>query len=422
MASIELVNLSTGTWKAIVCDGYNPDGTKKRVKRTVKVNPNSTESSQRKQAQRQADALETDYRRHIITEAKKIRLSEVVTEFLDNKPMAESTKNGYRALYERRIKDKLGNVYVQDLTSRQIREFYKYLETDAARPAHNGKKGADGKAPPKSRSKTGKLSGTSRKHYHQLLSAVLNFAVRSGYIAINPMAAVDPPRQDTPESEFLEGEDVAQLMGVLDNLQDPLWCAFFTIALFSSCRPGELLALNWSDLIENPIEGTKDKQYILTISAGSNHIKGKGTIRTDRPKTRASIRTIVLPPEAVRPLHKWKSSQAEQRLRCGRCWEETDAMFTNEAGNRLCISKPTHKWREIQQKYQLKDVPLYSLRHTGASLLIASGCDVKEVSGRLGHSRTSTTLDTYTHLFEKAQQHSADVMSAAIAKARKEAK
>ena len=55
---------------------------------------------------------------------------------------------------------------------------------------------------------------------------------------------------------------------------------------------------------------------------------------------------------------------------------------------------------------------------TGASLLIASGCDVKEVSARLGHSRASTTLDKYTHLFEKAAQHTTDVMTDAIKKAR----
>ena len=179
MASVELVNLSTGTWKAIVCDGYNPDGTKKRVKRTIKVNPISTEDSQRKQAKRQAEALETDYRRHLITEAKKIRLYDVAKEFLESKPMAESTKAGYLALLDRRIKDKIGNIYIQDLTPRQIREFYKYLEQDPARPAHNVSKDKD-KQKPKTRSKTGKLSGTSRKHYHQFLSAVLNFAVRSG--------------------------------------------------------------------------------------------------------------------------------------------------------------------------------------------------------------------------------------------------
>ena len=192
--------------------------------------------------------------------------------------------------------------------------------------------------------------------------------------------------------------------------------------LFTSCRPGELLALNWSDLEIKPIEETNEKNYILTIRAGSNHIKGKGTIRTDRPKTKSSIRTILLPPEAYQPLMRWKSEQAKQRLKCGDGWEEPDAMFTSEVGRRLYISSPTHKWREIQKEYELKDVPLYSLRHTGASLLIASGCDVKEVSGHMGHSRASTTLDTYTHLFEKVQRHATEVIRAAIEKAKKAAK
>ena len=409
------------SWLVTIYGGYGPDGKQIKVYRTVKANPESTESAQRKQVEREAAALETDYRRHLITESKKIRLIDVAEEYLSSKPMAESTKAGYRAMLERRIKEKLGKVYIQDLTPRQIRDFYKWLETDPARPAHKVSKDKS-KPQPKTRSKTGKLSGTSRKHYHQFLSAVLNFAVKSGYIVVNPIAAVNPPRQDTPETEVLEGEEIGKLMEALEQLPEIMWKAFFTLDLFTSCRPGELIALNWSDLEIVPIEGSKEKNYVLTIRAGSNHIKGQGTIRTDRPKTKSSMRTIMLPPEAYLPLLKWKSAQAEQRLKCGDGWEEPDAMFTNETGRRLYISTPTHKWREIQKQYQLKDVPLYSLRHTGASLLIAAGCDVKEVSGRLGHSRASTTLDTYTHLFEKVQQHTTDVMRAAIEKARKAAK
>lgn len=409
MATIE--NRGNGSWRITVSGGYGPDGKQIRIKKTIHVNPDSTEGAQRKQVEREAAALETDYRRHLITEAKKIRLSDVCNEYLESKPMALSTKAGYRALFDRRIIPQLGRVYVQDLTAKQIRDFYKYLANDDARPAHKVSKKVD-KELPKTRSKTGKLSGTSRLHYHQALSAVLNFAVRSGYITINPIIGVDPPRQDTPEAEYLEGKDVAQLMTVLENYPDPMWRAFFILDLFTSCRPGELIALNWSDLEGN----------VLCIRAGSNHVKGQGTIRTDRPKTKSSIRTIILPPEALQPLMKWKSAQAEYRLQFRDCWPEPDAMFTGDTGRRLYISTPTHKWREIQQAHQLKNVPLYSLRHTGASLLIAGGCDVGEVSGRLGHSRKSTTLDVYTHLFEKAQQHPTDVLSAAIAEARAQAK
>ena len=38
------------------------------------------------------------------------------------------------------------------------------------------------------------------------------------------------------------------------------------------------------------------------------------------------------------------------------------------------------------------------MRHTHASILIASGVDIKTVSARLGHASASFTLDTYGHL------------------------
>lgn len=297
-------------------------------------------------------------------------------------------------LLDTRILPALGKAYVQDLSARQIREFYKKLEN--AKTTNN-------------RSKNGKLSGTYRRHYHQLLSAILNFAVKSGYITISPMIAVDPPRMDTPEAAFLDMEDIAKVMDTLENIKDPMWKAFFILEMYTSCRPGELISLDWSDL----------KDGILTIKAGSNYIKGKGTVRTDRPKTKASNREIVLPKSVLKILEKWKARQAADKLKAGDAWPNHDALFTNTIGNRLYLNNVTGKWRKIQKEYNLKDAPLYSLRHTGASLLIESGCTIEEVSRRLGHSRASTTLDIYTHLFEKASQHTTDVMTNAIAQARK---
>ncbi|MEO7629335.1 MAG: site-specific integrase, partial [Nocardioides sp.] len=42
----------------------------------------------------------------------------------------------------------------------------------------------------------------------------------------------------------------------------------------------------------------------------------------------------------------------------------------------------------------------HELRHTAASLAIASGADVKVVQQMLGHSSATMTLDTYGHLFD----------------------
>ncbi|AQA06445.1 hypothetical protein BVC93_16055 [Mycobacterium sp. MS1601] len=53
----------------------------------------------------------------------------------------------------------------------------------------------------------------------------------------------------------------------------------------------------------------------------------------------------------------------------------------------------------------------HGLRHTYASLCAAAGIDVADVSRNLGHSKVTTTLDIYTHLFRTD-----DSASAAMAK------
>jgi len=44
-------------------------------------------------------------------------------------------------------------------------------------------------------------------------------------------------------------------------------------------------------------------------------------------------------------------------------------------------------------------VTVHELRHTAASLMIASGANVKTVQSQLGHKTATMTLDQYGHLF-----------------------
>lgn len=52
----------------------------------------------------------------------------------------------------------------------------------------------------------------------------------------------------------------------------------------------------------------------------------------------------------------------------------------------------------------------HELRHTAASLAIASGAIVKDVQRMLGHAQASTTLDVYAGLFEDGLDDVADRM------------
>ena len=55
----------------------------------------------------------------------------------------------------------------------------------------------------------------------------------------------------------------------------------------------------------------------------------------------------------------------------------------------------------------------HELRHTAASLAIASGADVKVVQQMLGHKSATMTLDLYGHLFGDRLDIVADALDAA---------
>jgi integrase len=60
------------------------------------------------------------------------------------------------------------------------------------------------------------------------------------------------------------------------------------------------------------------------------------------------------------------------------------------------------------------------LRHTHASALIAGGMDVETLSRRLGHAKSSITLDVYSHLFKPADDRAVSIMDAVFSGGRTE--
>jgi integrase len=67
-------------------------------------------------------------------------------------------------------------------------------------------------------------------------------------------------------------------------------------------------------------------------------------------------------------------------------------------------------FRLLRHEVGLDDVRLHDLRHFLATRLLAAGIDVRTVSGRLGHSLTSTTLNVYAAFVPDADCRAAEVM------------
>lgn len=105
---------------------------------------------------------------------------------------------------------------------------------------------------------------------------------------------------------------------------------------------------------------------------------------------------------------KYKALQNEERLKVGDQWEDHDRIFTKWNGTPIFPSTPSKWFKKIREKYNLPDLKFHELRHTNASLLIAQGVDIRTISGRLGHSKTSITTYVYGHMLKKPDREAAD--------------
>ena len=78
-------------------------------------------------------------------------------------------------------------------------------------------------------------------------------------------------------------------------------------------------------------------------------------------------------------------------------------LFTGPAGDPPHQNTVGYWWRKTLRDAGLSGIKLHDLRHFFASGLIAEGCDVVTVQRALGHSKPTTTLNTYAHLWPTAE-------------------
>jgi integrase len=69
-----------------------------------------------------------------------------------------------------------------------------------------------------------------------------------------------------------------------------------------------------------------------------------------------------------------------------------------------------NRFKELIKVAGLPEIRFHDLRHTAASLMINNGIPIIVVSRRLGHSRVSITVDTYSHLLPEIQSEAAEVI------------
>ena len=248
--------------------------------------------------------------------------------------------------------------------------------------------------------KADRLTSSTIRSYHRIISSMLTKAVKWGYIPYNPAANAELPKMDTKEAAHLEEADARRLLALLHN--EPIkYRAAITFDLLSGLRRGELLGLRWSDV-------DFDSETISVVQT-SSYVPGKG-IYTDTPKNKTSSRPLKLSRSAFLLLREYQEWQNSQRELCGDRWKDKDGrIFTTDEGVPLHPDALSKWFRTFVRRNNFPDIHIHSLRHTYASLMIADGTPLVVVSRRLGHAQVSTTANIYAHVIASADEKAAQI-------------
>ena len=260
------------------------------------------------------------------------------------------TLHDYHAICDRYVRSPLGKVRLNRLTPDRIQRLYARYQTRAQ-------------------------SRTALKA-HRVLSQALALAVRWGWIGNNPCDRVDTPRYRPERKQVWTPAELRRFLdGTTGHRLHPLWLFLAT----TGCRLGEALALEWG--------GVDLAAGVVTINKAGQHIGGQWTVT--EPKTRSGIRTITLPREAIGALRQ----QAAYRLAHG----GGALVFASDSGQSLTNGAIAWHMRRECERLALPRITPHGLRHLHASLLLAEGLPLPEVSRRLGHASPAITMAIYSH-------------------------
>lgn len=205
----------------------------------------------------------------------------------------------------------------------------------------------------------------------QLLTSLLEDAVREGKIGANPAKGLRLPAQPTQPDRIITLDEEEVLLAGLPTEQDR---RMVTVLLDTGLRYGELAGLH-----AHRVDMLRRELHVVEVLTQQGRIK-------PMPKSRTGRRVIPLEDRALEAL-----AVQQETYRDG-------LIFRTARGGRPMVET---NWRVRAWKpaASLLAAPIptpHSCRHTFASRLIASGVDLKTVQDVLGHSSLTTSL-RYLH-------------------------
>lgn len=239
------------------------------------------------------------------------------------------------------------------------------------------------------------LSQASVRQCHDFLCGAFKWAVKAEVVPFNPMPSTTKPRLDRAEaSAFKEAEFSAIYAKLISLMEEPetlegaaaiaAW-----LSLMTGVRCGEACALAVGD---------------VSVAVRSIHVaatvvepKGSNPVRQRFTKGHRS-RNVSIGEKAAEELGK-VMLRRRGFLPSHIGAEYSRPLVCSPKGDLMRPSVVSRAFTRIRRELGLPDgTSFHTLRHTHATMLIASGADMRTVQERLGHANVATTLSLYAHV------------------------
>lgn len=232
---------------------------------------------------------------------------------------------------------------------------------------------------------TGKSSSHAKK-LRMVMQEMFKRARQSRLIPFDPAELLDLPATTTGGHRAITEDERAAILAVAETHRAGLWVLTL---LYTGMRPGETVALMWSD-----VDFARNEIHVHAAKeSGSREIKA--------PKTAAGVRDI--------PIH----AALLPKLRAAQGRPFTP-VFPTQAGNRqnedslrrlwkgFCRDLDIYMGAEVYRNKIIKsvlapDLTPYCLRHTFCTDLQRAGVPINVAKELMGHADIQTTANIYTH-------------------------
>ncbi|MGH9324148.1 MAG: tyrosine-type recombinase/integrase, partial [Vicinamibacteria bacterium] len=248
------------------------------------------------------------------------------------------------------------------------------------------------------------LSPATLELHHTVFYSALASAVRKRIVSRNEADLVDgKPRRraknDTTEiREHCWDAGEARAFLEVARKAGSQQFAFYSLDLELGLRKNELAGLMWKD---------------IDLEAGTvrlvHQLTARGSEPSFGPLKSGSPRTLDVSPAVVEALRAHRSHQAKLKIRNRAAYHDHGLVFAKEwkdlSRGRAKLGDPLQtnnigqrEFSKLIKEAGVRSIKFHGLRHTAATLALLMGVPVKVVAERLGHSKTSITLDLYSHV------------------------